>query len=443
MNSLTPQKSISILILGASFATGNLGVNALAWSCIKIIRFQWPNAKILLLGADRLPDWVEIQLDDCKEKFRTLPIRYCANLIAQNHISGLWMAILLSRYFAFLKHRFSMSKTILGELLGCDVICDITGGDSFSDIYGLSRFIRGYMLKRACQMTGKPFIMLPQTYGPFKNSFVKRLATKVLIHSDKIFSRDKEGLDMVEKLIGASDKIKLCPDVAFIMDAIRPDCTQTLQLEELKTKGIQLIGLNVSGLLYNGGYTRNNMFGLSCNYPALVEKIIHYFSQQPNQHILLVSHVLPSDEFSVENDFIACKKALKTLPEHIKKQVTVLEKGYNQNETKYLIGLCDFFLGSRMHSTIASLSKAIPAVGMAYSKKFNGVFETAGVSDCVLDLRELNNEQIMTGIKNIYNRREELHLGLKRSMPEIKSRIFNLFNDISWISAKKFAKSRN
>ena len=32
------------------------------------------------------------------------------------------------------------------------------------------------------------------------------------------------------------------------------------------------IGINISGLLYKGGFHTENQFGLSIDYPALVEK---------------------------------------------------------------------------------------------------------------------------------------------------------------------------
>ena len=47
---------------------------------------------------------------------------------------------------------------------------------------------------------------------------------------------------------------------------------------------------------------------------------------------------------------------------------------------KYLIGQCDFFVGSRMHSCIAAVSQCVPAVSIAYSDKFIGVMATLGLS---------------------------------------------------------------
>ena len=46
---------------------------------------------------------------------------------------------------------------------------------------------------------------------------------------------------------------------------------------------------------------------------------------------------------------------------------------------KAVIGQCDFFIGSRMHACIAALSQGVPCVGVAYSMKFAGVFDTVGM----------------------------------------------------------------
>ena len=38
----------------------------------------------------------------------------------------------------------------------------------------------------------------------------------------------------------------------------------------------------------------------------------------------------------------------------------------------------DFFIGSRMHSTIASFSCGVPTVPVSYSRKFEGLFDSLG-----------------------------------------------------------------
>jgi polysaccharide pyruvyl transferase WcaK-like protein len=178
------------------------------------------------------------------------------------------------------------------------------------------------------------------------------------------------------------------------------------------------------------------MFGLTCDYPALVKDIISCFADPADQYVLLVPHVVPP-AFAVEDDLAAIRETVRSLPVELRDKVIVSEGGLDQNETKYLIGQCDFFLGARMHAAIAALSQGVPAVGMAYSKKFVGVFETAGVADCVLDMRLLNNEQLLSGMKEMFARRQEIRSVLENTMPKLRNTIFQLFDDLNWSSENR------
>jgi polysaccharide pyruvyl transferase WcaK-like protein len=421
------KKRNTICLLGASFGTGNLGVSALAWSSIKLILHHWPEAEVCIVGAGWLPSVYVFNNGGKAVNVYSRPVRYTPKVWVQDHILWIWFAVWMVRLLPFLKKRIENRDSTLAMLLKADVICDITGGDSFSDIYGMGRFVRGYLLKRICQKTGNTFMMLPQTYGPFKSRLVQILASKILNRAEKIYSRDQEGLAVVEKLAGKSDRIVFCPDVAFVLDAVRPENEQARQIEILKTQHNTLVGLNISGLVYNGGYTQNNMFGLACNYPLLIRNIISYYARQVKHFVLLVPHVVPR-ESCIEDDYAVCRKAWQSLPPAEQERVIVIHNEYDQNQMKYLIGLCDFFIGARMHATIAALSQGIPAVGMAYSKKFSGVFETAGVLNCVVDMRKITEEEILYSIKKIYENKDIFRRQLTEKMPEIKKKVMSLFD---------------
>ncbi len=463
----TNEKIINVLILGASFDTGNLGVAALAWSTINLLREDFKNSEISLLGGRKITSH-NMVVDGQETEIFSYPVRYCRNLLAENHIWKLFAGVLFARVISSKLLLFSKKRNqTLQALLQADMICDITGGDSFSDIYGMGRFLRGYLLKRVCQMTGKPFVMLPQTYGPFKSPLTRLLAKRILRKAARIYSRDREGLEVVEKLIGKSDKVRLCPDVAFTLEPRAPvfSCQSSVirrinssQLSEansqnntnknsklqttnyqlntnnskLTTNNCQLVGLNISGLLYNGGYTGNNEFGLKVDYPRLMREIIEYFTSLENTYILLAAHVV-SQDWETEDDLRACRKVRESLPEAVRQKVMIVEtddKGnyFDQCEIKYLIGQCDFFLGSRMHATIAAISLGIPTVGLAYSRKFAGVYETAGVEDCAMDLCAEGNAQILNHVKRIFDRRTVIQERLKVKHPKIKTCIHAIFD---------------
>ena len=414
----------SIVILGASFNTGNLGVSALAASSIKLIDTRFAECKISILGGQSY-NKKRVLINNKYIDINCYPVRYSPNLFKKNHIFWLFITIYLFKVIPFIK----LSKTNTAyTILNSDMICDITGGDSFSDIYGMKRFIMGYLLKSLCQFSGKPFIMLPQTYGPFTSNKAKLMARKILQKSDKIYSRDKEGLEVVENTIGKTNNAKLCPDIAFTLSSCKCDLPIGFPI-----KAEIIIGLNVSGLLYNGGYTGKNDFGLKCDYNLIINNIIEYFTAMNNVYVMLVPHVVPENNI-IENDLLSCKELLMNLPEKQKSKTFIAESKtntfYDQCEIKYIIGHCNFFLGSRMHSTIAAISQCIPTVGLAYSKKFKGVYDSADIEDCVVDMRELSTNEILVIIKSIFDNRFQIKEKLNHKIPEIVTEINSVFDNI-------------
>lgn len=427
----------NILILGATFDTGNLGVSALAWSAINLLFIKWPDADVNLLGG-RSKSKQPVTIKGSSIEIPSWALRYSPKLFIANHIVWMLLTVGLIKLFPFLKKILVKKGSTLEAVYKADVFADITGGDSFSDIYGMKRLVMGYMVKRLCQMTGKPFFMLPQTYGPFKSPVSRFLAGRVLKKAVRIYSRDKEGMSVVKGLIGDTDKVAISPDVAFVLAPKAPERSviSDHQLADLLFGGNkkQVIGLNVSGLLYNGGYTGNNEFGLKCSYRDLIKELVSYFCSFPDTYVMLIPHVVP-ELFEVENDLTACHQVRDNLGADLQGKVIIAEPQgrdpfFDQCEIKHIIGKCDFFLGSRMHATIAAISQCIPTVGLAYSKKFAGVYETVGVDDCVVDLRELDNSHIMESVKSIFEKRDEIKQRLEENIPIAKQKVSQLFDNL-------------
>ncbi len=102
---------------------------------------------------------------------------------------------------------------------------------------------------------------------------------------------------------------------------------------------------------------------------------------------------------------------------------------YDQNEIKYIIGQCDFFIGSRMHACIAALSQGIPAIGIAYSRKFAGVMQSAGVEELIADPRRSSTTEILEIIGGALDSRDNWSRLLRERLPQIKSTVLNLLNE--------------
>jgi polysaccharide pyruvyl transferase WcaK-like protein len=417
-------------LLGVSFETGNLGVNALAEASIKVILSHWPNAEVILLGTEYVPQQKHLSVLGREINIRIIPIRFSKNIFLPYHFLvfvfyGLLMKMLRgTRFEDSLVRRNEYFKT----LVEIHFVADINAGDSFSDIYGYKRFILLFLRKWLVTFLGKELILLPQTYGPFKNPMTRKMARYILKRAGAVYARDHSGVEYVRDILGnhsVNGKIRFVPDVAFVLDSRKPENIDVGSLSDVRTEDSIVVGLNISGLLFNGGYTRENMFGLKTNYRQLIYSAVDFLMKDKRLLILLVPHVFAPSS-TVEDDPGACLKVYEKLSREYPGRIFLTQGKYDHNEIKYIIGLCDFFIGSRMHACIAALSQSIPAVGIAYSKKFHGVFESIGLKECVAEACTLEKEQILEIIRSVFRQRDKIRIHLENTIPNIKKDILNM-----------------
>lgn len=429
----TKHELMRIGLLGATFDTGNMGVSALAESSIKIILHHWPDCKIVLLGMGWEPGQYRVKVWGREVAIKTLPIRFCKNVFIKNHFIVLCLYALLFKIFRWEKFkRFCTRRNVsLHCITQMDMVADITGGDSFSDIYGMRRFVMSFLCKWLVLLFGIDLVMLPQTYGPFKRRLAKAMARYILKRASLVYSRDRAGVEYVKKVLKdpQNGKVRFIPDVAFVLDSHKPEHLGIEPSADIRSHNSIVIGLNISGLLFNGGYTRNNMFGLKSNYRESIYAVLEMLLRDRDVVILLVPHVFPQTGYEVESDPDACLSIYEQFKIKYPGRIFLAKGEYDQGEIKYIIGLCDFFIGSRMHACIAALSQGIPAVGIAYSKKFRGVFESLYVENLAIDMRKNSIDQILITLSKIFIKRNVTREHLKNITPEIRRKVLNIFLD--------------
>jgi polysaccharide pyruvyl transferase WcaK-like protein len=418
-----------IWLIGASFTTTNLGVSALAESSLKCIFAHWPNADVILRTKED-GQTLKFSLVGQTVSIRKRELEFHKHpLKTNNAYLSLFYALLLKlipskRFAEFLKARNPTFK----DLIEADLVVDITAGDSFSDIYGMRQFLSNALFKWIVILCQCHFVFFPQTYGPFKRPLTQKVARYLLTHATAIYSRDQMGITVVKQLLGtkAENKvIQFVPDVAFVLDSEKPKVSLALsQLDSAKAEKNLIIGFNVSGLLFNSGQQANAQFDLKDDYTLLVNQIIQMFMAIPNTVVFLVPHVYATPSH-IESDPRACRKLYADLATEYLGRLFMVDEDFNHRQVKYFIGQCDFFMGSRMHACIAAISQFVPAVGIAYSRKFIGVFESVGIGQAVADLRTQNNQELLTHIKQTFTQRQTVVEKLKATVPTIQQQVLS------------------
>jgi polysaccharide pyruvyl transferase WcaK-like protein len=280
-------------------------------------------------------------------------------------------------------------------------------------------------------MMKTPLCLLPQTYGPFKHPVSKQIASWIMSHATAIMSRDEESIELVKFLTSGRSKkplILFCPDVAFTLAPMAVDYPK-IDPSLPDTQDMTLIGFNINGLMYNGGYTQDNMFGLKIDYRQFARRLTLSLLEKTTSHILLVPHTFGSPG-NINSDPDACRNILEQLPINYQGRVHMVTEQYDQAELKFIIGKCDLFIGSRMHSCIAALSQSIPTFGIAYSKKFLGVFRSIGAGDWVLDGRTLDADAITGSLVDAAQNISNLKFHFKVDLASVQNKINDRFREI-------------
>jgi len=419
-----------ITILGASFDNNNLGVSALAIGIVTCIAKAFPDAEISLLDYARQPTLFHFPYDGRVIPIQTVMMRmkpYPANNIVFLVMYALVLRLIPSKSI----REWVISKnSVLRHIQEADAVVAIAGGDSFSDIYGLRRLVDMSLPQILVILLGKKLTLLPQTLGPFTGITAKVAARFILGRADSVYSRDHEGLHEIQAMLGdriEPGRLRFCYDLGFVVEPHPPVSLDVAGISIEERVETPLVGLNISGLLFMGGYSRKDTFGFRDRYIDFSHRIIDFLICTKKVRVLLIPHVIGTD---AESDSPISAEIYEKLKDQYGDKIGLVRGMYTTPEIKYVIGKCDFFIGARMHACIGALSQGIPAVSVAYSRKFIGVLGAIGAGQLVVDPRILGTAEMLQIVGDRFDRRAELRALLDAKMPTVKRTILNLIPEI-------------
>jgi colanic acid/amylovoran biosynthesis protein len=432
MNNTAMNAATKICLLGVAFDTNNLGVAVLTAGLVKCAMYSFPRATISVLDYARKPGIFPTKAGDSTVDIRLMPMRFSIKLFQWNNIAVLLALALVARVMpARLRSAIFERNECLRTIRNADIIGSIAGGDSFSDMYGFERLLYVSLPQILVLLCGKPLVQLPQTFGPFRSSVARVLARFILSRSSIVFSRDKGGLDVVKRLADSHGNdgrpgARFLYDVGFVMDSAPPAKAGSLTYLDKTGTSKPLVGFNISGLLFMGGYSRRNMFHLKFNYRDFVHLMIRRFVVSMGARVVLIPHVFGA----VESDLDACLQTFNDLRKEFPGDLFIADGHFDEHETKYIIGACDFFTGARMHSCIAALSQHVPAAAIAYSGKFAGVMDSVGMASLVVDPCANTLEECVRKTEQLFSERGKYGKMLAAKMPEVKNEVLTLFSTV-------------
>lgn len=410
---------MNLCLFGAPLDTDNLGVAALGQSVLAGIAERFASIDITLFDYGRGVRDAEFSIAGRRVPFRKVGAFPSRRLYASE---SLWSIRRGCRYDR-------TSNPAAHRILVADTVLDISGGDSFSDLYGMRRCRAMCLRKRIVIDSGIPLVLLPQTYGPFRSSKAHRMAQRSVRGATMAWARDARSFEILCDLLGPGHfdpaRHRLGVDVAFALPANEPRHDRLpppmrVWLVRNGDREKPLVGLNISGLIWHDPASARDRYGLQADYrEAIVGLLVRLLRDSARPRVLLVPHVL-TPEGHYESDPHACRLAMQAaLDRHpdAAERIAIVPPDFDACEMKWIISRCNWFCGTRMHSTIAALSSGVPAAAIAYSDKTLGVFETCGQGEHVHDPRRLTANDLVERTLASFHQRDAAHAALAAALP--------------------------
>lgn len=387
--------ALQLVLAGAAVGNGNRGVEALGRSVADAVAREAPSSRLTILD-----DGWGVR-SDTTGRYPGIDLEFAGVRLSRRwHRPESWAQIRLAQSLG------TRLNPVAARLAAADAVFDLSAGDSFTDLYGPVRLRSVLLPKQAALRARRPLILLPQTYGPFNTSEGRRQAEQIVRSADLAYARDPRSYQRLLELAGVDvdlGKVRSGVDVAFALEPRRPPSEVADAVTGLDRPAA---GVNVSGLLL--GEPSRERFGLIGDYLRTMTQLVQELIAL-GAHVVLVPHVhVPGGEG--ESDIAAISSLRERLSATERSRTTVLPTSLDAAEAKWCISQLDWFVGSRMHATIAALSTRTPAVGYAYSDKAQGVFDTCGASDQVIDARTSTGQEAVRFMADAFLARDETRL---------------------------------
>lgn len=271
---------------------------------------------------------------------------------------------------------------------------------------------------------GKPLLLVSQSIGPFRAAWARRLARGVLDRCDAILPRERLSLSYLRETLRVSKpSISLIPDLAFRpIPGVRETPDAGAATVELAGGGRKVLGVTVRHWSFPGRGAEAD--ALNASFQQTLADVLEWLIDSRGFHVVFFPQAITAD-FSVRDDRSVARRVAARLDGA---RMTSIEDDLPVPRLRELIGGCDLFLGTRMHSNIFALSAGVPTLAIAYLPKTQGIMEAVGLGEYVLGM-DAAPADFREAFERLERNQEEIRDHLSRVVPELQAAIVTILAD--------------
>lgn len=408
---------MNILVINVHSMT-NAGDAALTLEMLRQLRIHFPDSRITLAMDDPLP------LDGEIHVIRS-PMHWCKSVSGDG--PSVWRIGQLARFLPA-----SLLSVVAFRLLGrccflgmtqqqrdtvrayfdADLVISKPGGFIYtSGGIGLPFLLTIYTIAVAL-WCGKPHYMLPQSIGPIRRGWQRRLTRWVLNRSRLTMIREPVSTREMADVGVRRERWVEVADMAFAFPPASKDEAQAWLARHGVTPDPAHPCVGVTAINWQA---QNGAFNLQARYEdALCAALARFASAHAARLIFFPQTIGPTIE---QDDRVVARRLAARMAGA--SDVTVIEEQAPPDVMKAAFGQMDLFVGTRMHSNIFALCGGVPVVAIGYLHKTQGVMSMLNLQRFVVDINDLDAAHLLERLEEAWGERAQLRRDILSSVSDL------------------------
>ncbi|SHE45562.1 polysaccharide pyruvyl transferase family protein [Chryseobacterium takakiae] len=297
-------------------------------------------------------------------------------------------------------------------------------GGGFIHAYGekTAPYLMWYFLfyVRLAKALGKKVVFLPNSYGPFIGLTVEKQVRSVFGKLDLVYARENVSAQSLGQLMGKEIPVEM--DLGFFLEkGSQEEAVKILQKYKL-SKEDKIVGVTIRPWRFPG---LSNPEALYKKYISSVADLTRHLLAKGYKVALCNQSLGPN---SHEDDRNAIRDLLAQVQDP---NIIWINENLSCDLLKAVYSNFYFFIGTRFHSIIFSLTSLVPSIAIGYGgNKAKGIMGDFRLDDYVVQIQDVESDQLINMFDKAISEYDNIKNQLNQSMGLVSASRNRLIHDI-------------
>ncbi len=287
-------------------------------------------------------------------------------------------------------------------------------GGGFIHAYGekTAPYLMWYFLFyiRLAKRLKKKVVFLPNSFGPFEGLTVKNQVRNVFNNLDLIYARENVSANSLSNLINRNIPVEM--DLGFFLNEGELEESERILSKYNLNSSDKIVGITIRPWRFPG---LDNPEELYENYIDSVVKLSNHVLKQGYKVALCNQSLGPNAH---EDDRNAIKKFLSKIDNE---NIVWINENLPCDILKAVYSHFYFFIGTRFHSIIFSLTSLVPSLAIGYGgNKAKGIMSDFNLEEYVVQIQDVSPAKLINIFDDAIENYDNIRSSLKDSMELVR-----------------------